>query len=94
MLASLCVDAGFRWPDRAARAGWGPDLGGVPRLDDPIAIIASMWNHSAKMEQELRKGGLPWPRLESGLAADLIAFLPSRRDTAADRPTAGASRVP
>lgn len=72
--------------------GIGPDLGGVPRLDDPIAIIAAMWNHSAKMEEELRKRGLPWPRLESGEAADLTAFLLSRRDTSAARPTTGASR--
>ncbi|MBI4477766.1 MAG: c-type cytochrome, partial [Acidobacteria bacterium] len=57
----------------------GPDLGGVPQLDDPIAIIAAMWNHSSKMEQELRKRALPWPRLESGEAADLTAFLLSRR---------------
>lgn len=65
----------------------GPDLGGVPRLDDPIAIIAAMWNHSAKMEEELRKRGLPWPRLEGGEAADLTAFLLSRRETPAVRPT-------
>ncbi|MBI4478263.1 MAG: hypothetical protein HY654_13900 [Acidobacteria bacterium] len=41
------------------------------------------------MEQELRKRALPWPRLESGEAADLTAFLLSRRDPPGVRPTTG-----
>jgi cytochrome c2 len=57
----------------------GPDLQAAPGLSDPVAIMAAMWNHSAAMEQELRKHGLPWPRLEPGDAADLTAFLLTRR---------------
>jgi mono/diheme cytochrome c family protein len=53
----------------------GPDLAGIPQLDDPIALFAAMWNHSARMEQELRRLGLTWPRLAPGEAADLAAFL-------------------
>lgn len=52
-----------------------PDLGSVPALDEPIAIIAAMWNHAPKMERELQKRGMAWPRLEQGDAADLTAFL-------------------
>jgi cytochrome c2 len=57
----------------------GPDLQVSAGLTDPVAIMAAMWNHSSAMEQELRKHGLPWPRLEPGDAADLAAFLLTRR---------------
>jgi cytochrome c2 len=57
----------------------GPDLASVPQLDDPIAIMAAMWNHSALMDQELHKRGLAWPLLDPGDAADLTAFLLTSR---------------
>jgi len=57
----------------------GPDLKTAPGLDEPLGIMSAMWNHSPAMEQELRKHGLQWPRLETGDAADLTAFLLSRR---------------
>jgi cytochrome c2 len=60
----------------------GPDLQTAEGLDHPLAIMAAMWNHSSAMEQELRRHGIPWPRLEPGDAADLTAFLLSRRQTA------------
>lgn len=57
----------------------GPDLRAIPQLDNPIALFANMWNHAQGMEQEVRKRGQTWPRLEPGDAADLAAFLlPSR----------------
>jgi cytochrome c2 len=56
-----------------------PDLATVPGLEDPIGIITAMWNHSPKMEQELRIRGLAWPRLQPGDAADLTAYLLSAR---------------
>jgi Ni/Fe-hydrogenase subunit HybB-like protein/cytochrome c2 len=60
----------------------GPDLGAAPALDQPIAIMAAMWDHAPTMDRELRARGLPWPRLEAGEAADLTAFLVSRRSVA------------
>lgn len=57
----------------------GPDLQTAPGLNDPVAIMSAMWNHASGMEQELRKHGLAWPRLEPGDAADLTAFLMTRR---------------
>jgi mono/diheme cytochrome c family protein len=57
----------------------GPDLAAVPSLDTPVAIIASMWNHAAQMEEQARQRRLAWPRLERGDAADLAAFLLTRR---------------
>jgi len=62
----------------------GPDLTVVPKLDEPIAIVAAMWDHGSKMDAELRSRNLPWPRLELGEAADLTAFLLARRS--ADAP--------
>ncbi|HWP99266.1 MAG TPA: cytochrome c [Vicinamibacterales bacterium] len=53
----------------------GPDLGTAPGLDEPIAIIATMWNHAPQMEEQLRRRGLVWPRFGPGEAADLAAFL-------------------
>ena len=66
----------------------GPDLGIAASLDEPIAVIAAMWDHAPKMERELRSRSLPWPRLEPGEAADLTAFLLSRRSGAAAPTTA------
>ncbi len=57
----------------------GPDLATAPNLDEPIAIIAAMWEHAAMMDIEMRTRNLPWPRFELGDAADLTAFLLSRR---------------
>jgi Ni/Fe-hydrogenase subunit HybB-like protein/cytochrome c2 len=57
----------------------GPDLATEPGLDQPLAIMAAMWNHAPKMDHELRSRSLAWPRLETGEAADLAAFLLKRR---------------
>jgi cytochrome c2 len=59
----------------------GPDLASAPDLDRPIAIIAAMWDHAPIMDHELRARNLPWPRLEDGDAADLTAFLLSKRSS-------------
>ncbi|HET9468358.1 MAG TPA: cytochrome c [Vicinamibacterales bacterium] len=61
----------------------GPDLGTMPGLDEPIGIVRAMWNHAPEMEQEHLKRGLAWPRFELNQAADLAAFLLSRRAAAA-----------
>jgi hypothetical protein len=44
-----------------------------------MAIVATMWNHAQKMEQELRRLGRAWPRFAPGEAADLAAFLIAKR---------------
>lgn len=60
----------------------GPDLSTVAGLDEPIALMAAMWNHSSRVEQDLRQRGLPWPRLAPGEAADLAAFVLTARGRA------------
>jgi cytochrome c2 len=61
------------------RQNIGPDLLTAPGLDQPIGIIASMWNHATAMEQQAAKRFRTWPRLERGETADLTAFLISQR---------------
>ncbi len=68
--------------------GSAPNLTAVPQLDEPFAIIAAMWNHVPKMSLELEKRSLTWPRFEAGQAADLAAFLMSRRPGAGAPPQA------
>lgn len=53
----------------------GPDLTIAPGLDTPIGIIAAMWNHSTRMEEQVRQRGLAWPKLAPGDTADLAAYL-------------------
>jgi len=53
----------------------GPDLADTLGLDDPLAVVAAMWNHAPHMEEAARRRGLVWPRFETGDAADLAAFL-------------------
>jgi cytochrome c2 len=57
----------------------GPDLAAVPRLDDPTAIVTMMWNHSAEMEDQLRRLRIVWPQFAPGEVADLSAFLLVKR---------------
>jgi cytochrome c2 len=61
------------------RQSVGPDLLTAAGLDQPVGIIASMWNHATAMEQQSSHRGRGWPRLERGETADLTAFLISRR---------------
>jgi mono/diheme cytochrome c family protein len=64
----------------------GPDLLTAKDLDQPIGIIASMWNHAAAMESQSSRRGRAWPRLERGETADLAAYLISRRAEATKQP--------
>ena len=60
----------------------GPDLNAVSGLDEPLAIIAAMWNHAPKMEGEFRQRRLQWSEFGPGEAADLVAFLMRSRASA------------
>ena len=64
---------------KQAGGGGAPDLAALARFDDPFALTAAMWNHGPTMNRELEKRGLRRPRFEPGEAADLAAFLLSRR---------------
>lgn len=66
----------------------GSNLSAVPGLDEPLAIMAAMWNHAPQMEDMQRRRQLPWTAFGPGDAADLVAFLVSQR-----RPTRAARDV-
>jgi hypothetical protein len=44
-------------------------------LDQPVTIVAAMWNHASRMEQKMDKMALDWPRLTGGEMADLVTFI-------------------
>ncbi|MEW6749498.1 MAG: c-type cytochrome [Candidatus Latescibacterota bacterium] len=61
----------------------GPDLAAIPGLDSPITLIAEMWNHAPRMEEEMRRQHLPWPRFQPGEMTDVLEYLSAERAAAA-----------
>lgn len=57
----------------------GPDLATAAGLDEPMAMVAAMWNHAPVMERELRWRGLMWPQFAPGELADLAAYVMANR---------------
>jgi cytochrome c2 len=57
----------------------GANLATVPGIDEPLAVITAMWNHAEQMGGELNQRGRAWPQFLPGEAADLTAFLLSKR---------------
>jgi mono/diheme cytochrome c family protein len=53
----------------------GPDFRKMDYLDQPVTIVAAMWNHASRMEQKMDKMALDWPRLTGGEMADLVTFI-------------------
>jgi len=49
--------------------------GGEPRFGSSLQVVASMWNHGAKMEQMMEASNVAWPVLRGTEMADLIAYL-------------------
>ncbi len=45
------------------------------RNSQPIEIIASIWNHSVKMQEAARQKGISWPQFSKGDMADLLEFI-------------------
>lgn len=45
-----------------------------------------MWNHAPKMAEALDRRGLSWPRFAPDEAADLAAYLLTKRMTALEAP--------
>ncbi|MGE5816739.1 MAG: c-type cytochrome [Deltaproteobacteria bacterium] len=53
----------------------GPDFKKMEYLDQPVTIVAAMWNHASRMEQKMGKMALDWPRLTGSEMADLVSFI-------------------
>ncbi|MGC1454423.1 MAG: c-type cytochrome [Nitrospirota bacterium] len=45
------------------------------RNSQPTEIVASIWNHSVKMQAATGEKGVSWPQLKKGEMADLLEFI-------------------
>jgi cytochrome c len=55
--------------------GGGPELSGSKAVTDPVALCASMWNHSPEMHNLMADQAVAWPKFDPGDMADLAAYL-------------------
>ena len=44
-------------------------------LSDSVSLVATMWDHAAKMQGELAKEKIAWPKLTGADVADLLVYL-------------------
>lgn len=48
------------------------------KLYSPYSMISIGWNHDLRMQQDLKKKGMTWPRLSPDNMSDLMEFINSR----------------
>lgn len=53
----------------------GPDLSSGKSLETPIEWTQALWNHSVKMDSEMKRLNLTWPTFEPNELADLFAYV-------------------
>ncbi len=53
----------------------GPDLSTGRSLETPIEWTQALWNHSAKMQSEMKRLNMTWPTFEPREFADLFAYV-------------------
>ena len=53
------------------------DLSKYQKADNPIQIVAGIWNHSTEIMKAIGEKGIPWPRFRKGEMADLLEFIRS-----------------
>ncbi len=58
----------------------GPNLARVKGLNDIITISTAMWNHNIKMQQEMKKQHIPYPRFTGTELKNLLTFIRSNRE--------------
>jgi mono/diheme cytochrome c family protein len=55
----------------------GPDFGRTKELDQPVTVVAAMWNHASSMEEKMREKSITWPVFTEQEMGDLVAYLQS-----------------
>jgi mono/diheme cytochrome c family protein len=55
----------------------GPDFERTKELDQPVTVIAAMWNHASGMEEKMREKSITWPVFTEQEMGDLVAYLQS-----------------
>ncbi len=58
----------------------GPNLSRTKGLDDIISISAAMWNHNIKMQEEMKKQDVPFPRFTGEDLSNLLRYIRSLRE--------------
>jgi mono/diheme cytochrome c family protein len=53
----------------------GPEFERMKGLDEPVTIVAAMWNHAGVMEEKMREKAVAWPVLKGQEMADLTVYL-------------------
>jgi cytochrome c2 len=61
----------------SVREGTSGDLSRWGMYANPIVWAQMMWNHSPRMEQEMKKKGVPWVEFKGSEMVDLIAYIRS-----------------
>ncbi|HXV79064.1 MAG TPA: c-type cytochrome [Candidatus Binatia bacterium] len=49
----------------------------IGRMEQPVNVVAAMWNHGAGMEKTVREQALAWPIFKDDEMAHVVAFLGS-----------------
>ena len=55
----------------------GPDFERTKELDQPVTVVAAMWNHASGMEEKMREKSITWPVLTEAEMSDIVAYLQS-----------------
>jgi cytochrome c2 len=55
--------------------GTGPAVSTWGSLNDPVGLVAAMWNHAPKMRAEIEAKGGKWPEMTNQNMADLLVYL-------------------
>lgn len=53
----------------------GPDFERTKELDQPVTIVAAMWNHASGMAEKMGEKSLAWPIFTEQEMGDLVAYL-------------------
>ena len=53
----------------------GPDFERAKELDQPVTVVAAMWNHASGMAEKMRQKSVTWPAFTEQEMGDLVAYL-------------------
>jgi mono/diheme cytochrome c family protein len=56
-----------------------PDFARTNELDQPVTIVAAMWNHASGMAEKMGEKALAWPVFTEQEMGDLVAYLQGLR---------------
>jgi hypothetical protein len=54
-----------------------PDFARAKELDQPVTVVAAMWNHASSMEEKMREKSMTWPTFTEQEIGHLVAYLES-----------------